>query len=236
MKEVFKQHKSGYFVSNQGRIKGIRVAYLRPTLSNAGYLVTSLPKDGTSMFYTVHRAVYETFKGDIPHKMDINHIDGNKQNNHISNLECVTRQENIQHAYDNGLAYGKPGSHNSMAKLTAEDFIILCESLMEGATNDEIAQMFGIHPNYVSLIRHKKRWTSLFPPWYKPTKSLGNTGISLDKMVLVYKDTLTTLSNKEIAVKWSLDPSTISRIRTRKTWVDFIKYYESCSATTISGG
>lgn len=236
MKEVFKQHKSGYFVSNQGRIKGIRVAYLRPTLSNAGYLVTALPKDGVRSFYTVHRAVYETFKGNIPPKMDINHIDGNKQNNHISNLECVTRRENTQHAYDNGLAYGRPGSLNSMAKLTAEDFIVLCESLMEGATNDEIAQMFGIHPNYVSLIRHKKRWVSLFPSWYKPTKSLGNTGISLDKMVLVYEDTLTTMSNKEIAVKWSLDPSTISRIRTRKTWIDFIKYYESCSATTISGG
>lgn len=51
----------------------------------------------------LHRLVFEYFKHDIPYKMVINHIDGNKNNNHIDNLECVTQSQNIKHAYDTGL-------------------------------------------------------------------------------------------------------------------------------------
>jgi len=51
----------------------------------------------------LHRLVYIYFKGEIPYKMVINHIDGIKCNNHIDNLECITQSQNIQHAYDNGL-------------------------------------------------------------------------------------------------------------------------------------
>lgn len=236
MKEVFKLHKSGYFVSNFGRIKGVYVEFLSPSLSNTGYLVTSLPNKGRRTYYSVHRAVWETFHGDIPKGLVINHIDGDKQNNHLDNLECVTAKENTRHAYDTGLAAGLAGENNSMAKLSANEFLMICEALMEGATNNEIAELFGLNPKYVSLIRHKKRWVSLFPDWYRPTKSLGNTGLSLDKMTLIYQDTLTDMKNSEIADKWNLDRSTVSRIRNRKTWVDFINYYESCSATTISGG
>lgn len=235
MNEVFKRHKSGYFVSNLGRIKGVIVKYLSPTLSKDGYLVTSLPTDGKRSYYLVHRAVYETFYGDIPQGMVINHIDGDKQNNRMDNLECVTHSENMIHAYQNGLAKGLTGENNSMAKLSAEEFILVCEALMEGATNQEISELTGLHPRYVSLIRHKKRWSSLFPSWYKPSKSLGNTGLTLDRMTLIYQDALSEMKNKEIADKWGLDPSTVSRIRSKQTWVDFINYYESCSATTISG-
>ena len=52
----------------------------------------------------VHRLVWETFNGKIPVGMQINHIDGDKQNNSLSNLELVTPSENMKHAYDNGLA------------------------------------------------------------------------------------------------------------------------------------
>lgn len=236
MTEIFKRHKSGYFISNRGRIKGIRVEFLSPTVSAEGYLVTSLPNNGKRTYYLVHRAVYETFNGEIPEGKVINHIDGDKQNNWVSNLECVTAKENTQHAYRTGLAKGKAGEDNSMAKLSAAEFLLVCEALMEGSTNAEIAEMVDLAPKYVSLIRHKRRWKTLFPSWYKPTKSLGNTGIALDQMTLIYQDTLTDMKNSEIADKWGLDRSTVSRIRNRLTWVDFINYYESCSATTISGG
>lgn len=51
----------------------------------------------------VHRLVYRYFKGEIPKKMVINHLDGNKKNNHIDNLELTTQSENIKHAYRSGL-------------------------------------------------------------------------------------------------------------------------------------
>lgn len=227
MKETFSLHKSGYLVSDAGRIRGMKVPYLSPSVSSAGYLVVSLPTVTGRTFATVHRTVYETFRGEVPKGMVINHIDGDKQNNHIDNLEVCTHSENTLHAYDTGLAKGKPGETNSQAKLTAEDFLQVCEALMEGATNKDIAELFGLHDRYVSLIRHKKRWTSLFPSWYVPCKSLGSTCIPLPLMIEIYKETLTDTKNHVIADKYSLDRSTVSRIRSKKTWVDFIDYYEN---------
>lgn len=55
-----------------------------------GYYTTRV--DGTNKY--VHRLVWELFKGEIPEGYEINHIDGNKANNKLSNLELVTRQEN----------------------------------------------------------------------------------------------------------------------------------------------
>jgi hypothetical protein len=46
----------------------------------------------------VHRLVYESFRGPIPDGLEINHIDGNKKNNSLENLEAVTRKQNLHHA------------------------------------------------------------------------------------------------------------------------------------------
>ena len=65
-----------------------------------GYLQTTVRnQNGIKNFY-VHRFVYECFNGNIPDKMQINHIDSNKQNNFINNLELVTHLENMKHALE----------------------------------------------------------------------------------------------------------------------------------------
>jgi len=233
MKEIFKLHKSGYFISNKGKIKGIKVDYLRPSISKTGYLITGLPSETGRSWYSVHRAVYETFNGDIPDNMVINHIDGNKLNNQLNNLELVTRSQNVIHAFKVGLCSGKSGETNSQAKLTNEQFLQVCELVMEGATNNEISDLFNIHSRYVSLIRHKRRWVNMFPSWYVPSNSLGATGVPLPTMIKVYTDCLNkSLRNIDIAKKYNLDKSTISRIRNNLTWKDFIEYYNNNIATT----
>lgn len=238
--EIFKLHISGYFVSNHGRIKGIKVPFLSAPVSPHGYRTVSLPLWRKQMArgpITVHRVVYETFCGPLEDGKVINHINGVKTDNYSWNLEQITASENTVHAYETGLAKGKSGGSNSQAKLSNDDFMIVCELLMEGATNMDISNLFGLHDRYVSLIRHKRRWNDQFPDWYVPSKSLGNTGIDLSVMIEVYRDCLNySYRNLDIAYKFNLDKSTISRIRSGKTWVDFIEYYNTRIATTIPGG
>ena len=89
--EVFKLHKSGYLVSNLGRIKGKTVEFLKLTETPAGYQMV-----GAGL---VHRVVYETFNGDISTDYEIHHKDNNKINNNIGNLQCVTKSQNQKYRY-----------------------------------------------------------------------------------------------------------------------------------------
>lgn len=73
------------------------------------YFVVVLSKSGVCKGYYVHRLVAKTFHPNPENKPEVNHIDGDKRNNHGDNLEWVTRSEQIKHAYRIGLAKGPPG-------------------------------------------------------------------------------------------------------------------------------
>ena len=69
-------------------------------LLSSGYMKITLQQIGfKKKNYYIHRLVHECFKGPIPDGMQINHIDSNKQNNCINNLEVVTHSENMKHSY-----------------------------------------------------------------------------------------------------------------------------------------
>lgn len=91
-----------YEVSNKGRIRNRKTQrHLSLHVKNDGYVIVSL-KDKNS--YIVHRMVGKLFiNKNNEEQNEINHIDGNKQNNKVENLEWCTRKENMQHAFDNGL-------------------------------------------------------------------------------------------------------------------------------------
>lgn len=72
-------------------------------LDEDGYILTKLCKDGIARFKRVHRLVAETFIPNPDNKPQVNHIDGNKQNNNIQNLEWATNAENMRHAFATGL-------------------------------------------------------------------------------------------------------------------------------------
>lgn len=94
--------------------------------------------------------------------MFVNHIDGNKLNNHVRNLEIVTPKENTLHAMKIGLMSGQPGESNSMSKLTDSEATNLIYDLLAGMNNVEAGEKYSLHPRYVSLIRHKRRWKTLW--------------------------------------------------------------------------
>jgi hypothetical protein len=75
-----------------------------PTLR--GYLSLTIYKNGERITRSVHRLVAEAFLGGPHPGFDVNHIDGDKTNNRIENLEWCTREENVQHAVRTGLRKG----------------------------------------------------------------------------------------------------------------------------------
>lgn len=81
-------NRNGAKVSRKGRILKLRKC-------NGGYLQVGLFKDGKSIKFLVHRLVYEAFNGQIPEGMEINHIDEDKSNNNIKNLNLMTHKENV---------------------------------------------------------------------------------------------------------------------------------------------
>lgn len=97
-----------YFINKQGVVincKRRTLRVMKPKISDWGYYSIGLrDDDGERIYYFIHKLVAKTF---IPNpkgnKKQINHIDGNKLNNNVENLEWCTQSENTQHAFDTGL-------------------------------------------------------------------------------------------------------------------------------------
>lgn len=91
----------GYMVSNAGRLKSIpRKNCLKERIigggkNKAGYIVVSLHKDKKSHFHYLHRLVWEAFNGPIPEGYEVNHMNEDKSDNRIENLNLLTHKENI---------------------------------------------------------------------------------------------------------------------------------------------
>lgn len=102
------------------------------------------------------------FIGPIPEGYEVNHIDGNKENNALENLEYVTRRQNIQHAIQTlGRDWKSPknaGGTHGMAKLTETDVVRLRTLHAEGWRLPRLAQEFGVGIASVSMIVNRKTW------------------------------------------------------------------------------
>lgn len=110
---ISKNHN--YEVTPSGDVRNRRTGrVLVGGINNSGYRTVHLKKSETEF---VHRLVAETFipNEDPEHKKDVNHIDGNKLNNNVENLEWVSRSDNVRHAYANGLNRPSGGGHNKRA-------------------------------------------------------------------------------------------------------------------------
>ena len=94
--------------------------FLKLTLSS-GYLTATTKISGSHVCLRAHRLVAQAYIPNPDNKPQVNHKDGNKQNNHVSNLEWCTARENTQHAHDTGLAKALSGTENVNSKLSEED-------------------------------------------------------------------------------------------------------------------
>lgn len=156
-----------YEVSDLGRVRrstdGPRThagRVLRPWLDERGYPRVNLRDCARRRTTTVHRVVAEAFLGPPPSGMQVNHIDGNKQNARLNNFEYVTASENQYHAVALGLktTKGLHGERNPSAKLTEGAVREIRRRALAGENQRGIARAFGISPAAITLIKQGRRW------------------------------------------------------------------------------
>lgn len=133
--------------------------WLKPRPIKTGYLRANLYcGDGTAIDRYIHRLVAESFLSNPLNLPEVNHKDGDKTNNHVSNLEWVSSSDNKRHAHSMGLnkAPSFPGESHPSSKLTAEQVVQIRG--MTGKSYREISLMFGVSSKLIGLIIRRKAW------------------------------------------------------------------------------
>jgi len=136
--------------------KGVRMikALKHP---KTGYMYVDLCKDGKVKKFTVHRLVALNMIPNPENKLQVNHINGNKTDNRVANLEWNTRSENQKHSISIGLRSAK-GIKNSQAKLTEKQVLEIRKSAHCLKT---LAQKYSVSISTISEVRNNKIWTHI---------------------------------------------------------------------------
>lgn len=168
-----KGFESRYLISNYGRLfsingrfKGIRelipsLGKIKNKFSYYVYMLRDKKNGIKSKQIRAHQLVAENFieKPIIKDKLCVNHKDGNKLNNHVSNLEWVTYLENSKHAIKNKL-HDTKGEKHQFSKLTRQEVLKAFELRKQGFTHEKIAAYFNykVDRRHMTDILNKKCW------------------------------------------------------------------------------
>lgn len=122
-------YQGKYQVSNLGRVKSLnfnntgKEKIMKQEIFNNGYCMVHFRKK-ISKKKLVHRLVWQAFNGKIPQKLQVDHIDANKQNNRLDNLQLLTPSENVKKIYiDNPNYINKGGVKRRKIKCLNNDVI-----------------------------------------------------------------------------------------------------------------
>lgn len=141
--------KGGSSVLHKGRV-------LHPGKNNTGYLHVALHEDGESRTFLVSRLVAAAFckptGGD-----EVNHINRDRADNRASNLEWVTRKENLAHSKRAGM-YDAITNPRMARRLTASKVDTIRKMWAGGMTNREISKIFGVHEVTIGEVVKGRTW------------------------------------------------------------------------------
>ena len=168
-------YKDKYMVSNSGKIKSLKrkVEYdggyytlnevIMKQKDIRGYKNITLSKNNKSRTLQVHRLVLEHFNPvkDMD-KLQVNHIDGDKSNNSLSNLEWCTPKENTQHAIKLGKRGDQKGIKNPNSKLNPKQVKEIVEIRNStGNSHSKISKKFNVSRKTVGNILNGKVWSHI---------------------------------------------------------------------------
>ena len=171
--DLYPSIKDGYFISSKGRVfnyntkKFIKTRCLNPEKHSSPYykvnLQVSINNHSYSDVFLVHRLMMCSFyPTDNMDTLLVNHKDGDKCNDELSNLEWVTPSENVIHALKTGLFKPVYGENHCCATLTNKQVKMVIDYLLEHKyTHKQIAQFVGTTESIVDSISSGRAWKHL---------------------------------------------------------------------------
>ena len=163
------EYNGDYFISNLGRVKSFKQDKINGIILNIheynkGYFRVKLYKNGKCETKKIHRLVYDTFNNQILNENEcVHHIDENKKNNYVYNLELmmISEHNSFHNKNENHPMFGSErlGEKSGNHKLKNFDIIEIRRLSDEGIlTQKEIAKMFGVSRVTISNIKNRKYW------------------------------------------------------------------------------
>jgi hypothetical protein len=150
--EIANRHPKPYFRLRKGK-------FVSPRISNSGYFQVGL----VDKRVLVHRLVAEAFIETETNKLEVNHKDGNKLNNHFSNLEWATRKENALHS--TRTLKKNIGSQVASSALKEEQVLEIIELLNAGESQISVANKYGVTNHAIFRIQHGYNWSHITGIW-----------------------------------------------------------------------
>lgn len=156
-----------YGISKQGVVINLQTnKILKPFITKKGYLRITFKNKKK---YLIHRLVALVYLNNPNNLLQVNHKDGNKLNNCISNLEWCNNDYNRNHAIQIGLwnnislkvSKSQLGSNNSIAKLKENEVLEIVNKLNQGFKNVELGKMYNVSSSTINSIRKGKSWNHI---------------------------------------------------------------------------
>lgn len=218
MKNLGELGFSKYCITKDGRVYSLRSERFL-SIQDRGYQMINLTSDtGEQIYVYVHRLVAFAYCDGYEEGLHVNHIDGNKCNNYYTNLEWVTRSQNMVHARRNGLIKSSPSINEETAHR-------ICRMLEQGGQPIDVSRAIGVTIDSVKDILRKRSFQYISCE-YDFSKVKRKCRLSEDKVLKICELLMLGYSCKEVSKLVDTLYNNVVRIRAKETFQHLTSQYD----------
>ena len=215
---------TNYEVNNIGEVRNKQTKYVLKNQEDPRfhYLRVEIPTNENVKKYLVHRLVAKAFIPNPENKPCINHIDFNRQNNRVENLEWVTYKENTNHAIIHN--HFNPVGINNPSNIYSEEIVHqICKFLEDGVGPNEISRLLNVNKSLPKSIKRRKIWRHISSQYNIPLSIKKNYSIETIHKVCQMIDN--GYNKKEISNILNINESLVKHLLWDNIWPDIANQY-----------